>query len=237
MSDEEKKNSNDNTQIELDLSTTSIETLATFVEEASDEELFREIFEKNKTRYDVLKVLLDNPNTPDDIRQEVASVISLPVPTAEALAQERKKIADMKAKDIQKERLVMRIAKMSISEKIKIAMKGNSEARGILSKDANKLVLLSVLDNARITITEIEAMARNRSILDDALRVIAKNKEWTKNYAVVHALVTNPKTPPAISMRFLPTLKKRDMGLLTKNKNVSEAVRSMAKKFTKKGQG
>jgi hypothetical protein len=126
---------------------------------------------------------------------------------------------------------------MSISEKIKIAMKGNSEARGILSKDANKLVLLSVLDNARITITEIEAMARNRSILDDALRVIAKNKEWTKNYAVVHALVTNPKTPPAISMRFLPTLKKRDMGLLTKNKNVSEAVRSMAKKFTKKGQG
>ncbi len=220
-------------QIELDLSNTSTETIEVFVEEASDPSIFMEIFEKNKTRYEVLKILLNNPNTPEEVRQEVANVMSLPVPTVEALAQERKRMAEQKAQDIQKERLVRRIQKMTVSEKIKMAMKGNSEARGILMKDSNKLVVMSVLSNARITDPEIEAMARNRSIIEDALRAISKNREWMKKYSVQLALVTNSKTPPAIAMRFIPTLKKKDIGLLEKNKNVSEAVRTMAKKLVK----
>ncbi len=220
-------------KIELDLSATSTETIETFVEEASDPTIFMEIFEKNKTRYEVLKILLNNPNTPEAVRQEVANVMSLPVPTVEALAQERKRLAEQKARDIQQERLVKKIQKMTISEKIKMAMKGNSEARGILMKDSNKLVVMSVLSNARITDSEIEAMARNRSIIEDALRAIAKNREWMKKYSIQHALVTNSKTPPAIAMRFIPTLKKKDIGLLEKNKNVSEGVRAMAKKLVK----
>ena len=227
------QNNKETEKIELDLASTSTETLELFVEEASDPDIFMEIFEKNKTRYDVLKILLDNPNTPDEVRNEVASMMSLPVPTAEALANERKKIAEQKAQGIQKERLVRRIQKMSVSEKIKMAMKGNSEARGILAKDSNKLVILSVLDNGRITDGEVEAMARNRSIIDDALRTIAKNRDWVKKYGIQYALVTNPKTPPAIAMRFIPYLKKKDIALLEKNKNVSEAVRTMAKKLGK----
>lgn len=220
-------------KIELDLSTTSMETLEIFVEEASDPSIFMEIFEKNKTRYEVLKILLNNPNTPEEVRQEVANVMSLPVPTVEALAQERKRLAEQKAQDIQKERIIRRIQKMTVSEKIKLAMKGNSEARGILMKDSNKLVVMSVLSNARLTDSEVEAMARNRSIIEDALRAISKNREWMKKYSVQLALVTNSKTPPAIAMRFIPTLKKKDIGLLEKNKNVSEGVRAMAKKLVK----
>lgn len=220
-------------EIELDLSATSTETIEIFVEEASDPSIFMEIFEKNKTRYEVLKILLDNPNTPEAVRQEVANVMSLPVPTVEALAQERKRLAEQKARDIQQVRLVKRIQRMTISEKIKMAMKGNSEARGILMKDSNKLVVMSVIGNARITDSEVEAMARNRSIIEDALRAIAKNREWMKKYSIQLALVTNSKTPPAIAMRFIPTLKKKDIGLLEKNKNVSEGVRAMAKKLVK----
>jgi hypothetical protein len=76
-------------------------------------------------------------------------------------------------------------------------------------------------------------MARNRSIIEDALRVIARNREWMKNYSITHALILNPKTPPAIAMRYIPKIKKRDLGLLAKNKNVPEAVRTMAKKLVK----
>ncbi len=230
---DQKSPTKESQKIELDLSTTSTETLEVFVEEASDPSIFMEIFQKNKTRYEVLKILLNNPNTPEEVRQEVANVMSLPVPTVEALAQERKRMAEQKARDIQQVRLVKRIQKMSVSEKIKIAMKGNSEARGILMKDSNKLVVMSVLSNARITDSEIESMARNRSIIEDALRAIAKNREWMKKYSVQLALVTNSKTPPAIAMRFIPTLKKKDIGLLEKNKNVSEGVRAMAKKLVK----
>lgn len=230
------ENSGENNEafkIELDLAATSADTIEVFVEEASDPGVFKEIFEKNKSRYDVLKILLNNPNTPDDVRSEVANVMSLPVPSAEALAEQRRRLAEQKARDIQQERLVRKIQKMSVSEKIKLALKGGSEARGILMKDSNKLVVLSVLDNARITDSEVEAIARNRSVIEDALRVIAKNREWMKNYSITYGLVTNPKTPPAIAMRYIPKLKKRDLGLLEKNKNVSEAVRTMAKKLVK----
>ena len=233
----EAKGSGESIHIELDLGATSIETLEVFVEEASDPELFMEIFQKNKTRYEVLKILLNNPNTPEEVRQEVAGLMSLPVPTVDALAQERKRLAEHKAQDIQKERLVRKIQKMNVSEKIKVAMKGSSEARGILSKDSNKLVILAVLDNPRITDSEIESMSKNRSTLEDALRVIAKNRDWMKNYPIMYGMVTNPKTPPAIAMRYIPKLKKRDIELLSKNKNVSEAVRAMSKKLSKAGKG
>lgn len=243
--EEEEKDSNpqeantpaESKHIELDLGATSLETLEVFVEEASDPDLFMEIFLKNKTRYDVLKILLNNPNTPDEVRQEVAGLMSLPVPTADALAAERKKLADQKAHEIQSERLIRKIQRMSVSEKIKVAMKGSSEARGILSKDSNKLVILAVLDNPRITDSEIEAMSKNRSVLEDALRVIAKNRDWMKKYPIIYGMVTNPKTPPAVAMRYLPKLKKRDIELLSKNKNVSEAVRAMSKKLSKKSKG
>ena len=220
-------------QIELDLSTTSTETIEVFVEEASDPDIFQEILQKNRNRYEVLKILLDNPNTPDDIRQEVASVMSLPVPSVKSIAEDRKRMAEQKARDIQKVRISRKIQNMTISEKVKLGMKGSGEARGILMKDSNKLVVLAVLDNPRLTDTEVEAMARSRSIIEDALRRIAKNKDWMKNYSTMYAIVTNPKTPPAIAMRFIPTIKKKDLGLLEKNKNVSEAVRTMAKKLVK----
>jgi hypothetical protein len=92
---------------------------------------------------------------------------------------------------------------------------------------------MSVLENARITDGEVEQIARSRSVVEDAIRKIAKNNEWLKNYKVIYALATNPKTPPALAMRFLPSLNKKDISLLEKSKSVSEAVRSMAKKLSK----
>lgn len=128
------------------------------------------------------------------------------------------------------ERLVQKIAAMNVSEKVKLALKGSSEARGILVKDSNKQVVMSVLENSRITDGEIVAIARNRSALDEALRTIADNKEWMKNYQVVMALVTNPKTPPGIAMKLVGSVGKKDLKLLEKSRGVSEAVRSTAKR-------
>jgi pentose-5-phosphate-3-epimerase len=128
---------------------------------------------------------------------------------------------------------VKQIQRLTVSEKIKFAMRGNNEVRGVLARDTNKLVVLAVLDNPKITESEIEALARNRSIMEEALRTISKNREWMRNYNIQHALVLNPKTPVAISLKLVPGLKKKDMQLLEKNKNVSDALRNMARKFVK----
>ena len=64
-----------------------------------------------------------------------------------------------------------RIMVMNVSEKIKLATKGNKEARGILIRDSNKLV--SVRHRSpRITDGEILTQAQNKVAVDDVLRVI-----------------------------------------------------------------
>lgn len=129
-----------------------------------------------------------------------------------------------------KERLLLKIQKLGVSERIKLAMRCGAEERTILIKDANKQVMLAVLENPKITDTEIEAIAHNRTAPEEALRTISKNREWMKNYSIQLALIRNPKTPPGVSIRFVGNLKKRDLKLLELNRGVPEVVRAAAKK-------
>lgn len=227
-------------QIGLDLSATSMETLALFMDETSDDDIFKEILNANKTRTDVIRLLFEHENTPDDVRAEAASVLSVPALTSTEVAVIKEK-AEAKKKtepeEAKKERILTRIQKMTVSEKIKLAQKGSSEARGILLRDSNKLVVMATLGNPRITESEIAGVARSRSVVEDALRHIAKSREWMKSYAVMKSLATNPKTPVQISVGLVPNLKKRDMQLLEKDKNVPEAVRALARKFNKAQKG
>jgi hypothetical protein len=132
-----------------------------------------------------------------------------------------------------KERLLQKIQKLAVSDRIKLAMRCGAEERTILIKDANKQVMLAVLENPKITEPEIEAVANNRTAPEEALRAISKNREWMKNYSIQLALIRNPKTPPGVSVRFVGSLKKKDLKLLEINRGVSEAVRAAAKKALK----
>jgi hypothetical protein len=223
--------------ISLDLGSTSKETIELFADEASDPAIFKEILESNRARPEIVKLLCDHPNTPDDVRSEAARTLDIaPISGEEALILKRRE-AERKARELQEkyreDRLMKRIKNLTVSEKIKFALRGNKEARSVLLADSNKLVVLSVLENPMITEPEVEAVARSRSVVEDALRAIAKNREWLKKYSIQLALVTNPKTPVAISMQLVPNLKKKELMLLEKNKNVPEGVRAAARKFVK----
>jgi hypothetical protein len=122
---------------------------------------------------------------------------------------------------------------MGVGEKVKLAQTGNKAVRNVLLAESNKIVVLTALGNPKITEPEVEAVARNRSVVEDALREIAKNKEWMKSYSIMSAVIHNPKTPPGIAMKYVKFLKKRDIGLLSKNKGVSDAVRNAALRIVK----
>lgn len=221
-------------QIALDLGTTSIETIEVFVQEAADPDIYKEIFDANKNRTEVIKLLYDHPNTPDEVRALAAGVLSLPVIAGDDEKLAKRRAAEQKAREQQqKENLMGRIAKMPVSAKVKLALKGNSEARGLLIKEANKVIVMAVLENPRITDGEVANAAKNTNIVEDALRKISRHKEWSKNPNIQYSLVHNPKTPPGISMKYVPYLKKKDIAMLSKNKNVPEAVRTLAKKLSK----
>jgi hypothetical protein len=130
--------------------------------------------------------------------------------------------------------LSQRIGKMNVAEKIKLATKGNKEARGILLRDSNKLVAVAVIRSPRITDGEVLAQAQNKAALDDVLRVIYMNREWLRKYAIKLALVKNPKVPQGVSMRLLNTLHEHDIKSLARDKNVPGTVQMLAKKHVDK---
>ena len=59
--------------------------------------------------------------------------------------------------------------------------------------------------------------ARRGAWSDEALRVIAENREWVRNYQVRLALITNPKTPLPIALRHVPSLDERDVRMLSRS--------------------
>ncbi len=130
--------------------------------------------------------------------------------------------------------LSQRVSKMSVSEKIKLATLGNKEARGLLMRDTNRLVAVAVIRSPRLTDGEVLTVANNRAVIEDVLRVIYNNREWTKNYALRLALVKNPKTPLAISMRYLSGMRESDVVSLARNKNIPSGIQVLAKKMMDK---
>lgn len=122
------------------------------------------------------------------------------------------------------------VLKMSPSQKIKLAMTGAKEARGLLIRESSKTIALSVLSNPRITIGEVEFFAKSQNLSEDVIRKIGSNAEWTRKPSIASALVSNPKTPVGISMGFVPRLGERELGILEKSRNIPEAVRSAARR-------
>lgn len=124
--------------------------------------------------------------------------------------------------------IINRIMKMGMKDRMKLAMKGDREARNILIRDPNRIISQSVVANPRITEQEIEKIAAMRSITEDVLRQIANNRQWSRNYPVIHNLARNPRTPIANVLTILTRLQLKDLSALAKNRNVSDAVRRQA---------
>jgi hypothetical protein len=158
-------------------------------------------------------------------------------PTADEIIAEYGELGDDNAPPLEEGKrltLAQRIMKMSIAEKIKLATKGNKEARSYLLRDSNKLVAVAVIRSPKITDGEVLAVANNRAAQDDVLRVVCNNREWLKDYRVKVALTKNPKVPLPVAMKFLAQLRESEVKDLAKNKNVPSGVQFLARKMLDK---
>ena len=138
--------------------------------------------------------------------------------------------AEPEGKEISRS-LAAQILQMTVGQRLKLAMKGNRDARMILLRDASRMVQRFVLTNPRISDDEIVGLCKNRSIEREMLDIICRHKEWLANYQVKLALATNPKTPLPTALRIVPTLQPRDLRALAKSKNVPSGVCSVAKRL------
>ncbi len=127
--------------------------------------------------------------------------------------------------------LLQQISQMTVSQRVKFAMKGGSEARRTLIRDNNKVVQRAVLQSPRLTEQEVEAFASMTNLTDEILRLIGKNRNFRKNYNVVRNLLNNGKAPLDITLGLLPMLNATDLKKLGMNKNIPETLRSTAVKL------
>lgn len=129
--------------------------------------------------------------------------------------------------------VMQKVARMSTKARVQLALKGNREARNILRRDASKSVILGVLGNSRITESEVEAISAMKTLPEEALRLIALNRQWIRSYPIVHNLIRNARTPVATSLPLLNRLFPKDLKGLTGNRNVPDVLRKQADRLVK----
>jgi hypothetical protein len=188
-----------------------------------------EIAQKNSHRPEILNYVLNHPKTPAQARKFIAQILKVNVP-AVIENEDVPPFEDDWSEERRAQSLFQTIQKLRVGEKILLALRGSREIRNLLLRDTSKEVVMTVLENPKITESEIELLAKQRTTPDDILRKIANKREWLKNYAILHSLVTNPKTPTSISIRLITGLKIKDLSIIEKNRNIPEPVRAVVKR-------
>jgi hypothetical protein len=129
------------------------------------------------------------------------------------------------------ESLYQRLLNMAVNEKIRLATLGNKEARNLLIKDPNRLVIHSVLSSPKLTEDEVVGFAGNKNLSKDVANIIANKKEFLKNYAVKVALVNNPKTAVPTAIKLMPYLTEKDVRNVAKSRGISSVVVAAARRI------
>lgn len=170
---------------------------------------------------------------PETAPSDSTDSTDLPAPTAPTPPRPEPGAEDAESPDIEEEvepSLIKQIESMTVGQKIKLALTGDNAVRGILIKDSNRQIAGSVLKNPRIKEDEVLKITATKGTSDELLRIVARNKEWLKNYHIKNALVTNPRTPLRISMKLITQLKDKDLLSMSNSKNISAALASSARR-------
>ncbi len=193
----------------------------------------REEFFEKKARLEQLKVVLGDEETIEedggfdgvaDLLEQAAQDTTPPAKTVGELT-------TSELEDTKKKSVWALVLKMTVSEKVQLAFKGDKTIRGILVRDRNRLVCSSAIRNPRMTENEVEAIASMRNVEEEVLRVIGHRRDWTSKYPIAAALVKNPKAPIGVVLPLINRLTLRDLKQLKDDKGVAEAVRVNARKL------
>lgn len=125
--------------------------------------------------------------------------------------------------------LYAQIAMMTVSQKIRRAQVGTAAERLLLVRDTNRLVAVAAVKSPAMRENEAVMISANRSVGEEVLREIARNREFTRSYQVKLNLVRNPRCPFTFASGFVTQLRDNELRDLAKNKNVPSAVQQAAR--------
>lgn len=120
------------------------------------------------------------------------------------------------------------IRTLPIPVRLKLSRGASRTLRNILIKDKNPMVAVSVMTGNAMGDGEVEQIAASKVVAEEVLETIARSRQWGRRYSIVHTLVKNPRMPAGLAARLVPRLGVRDLRILSRDRNVSEVVRSTA---------
>ncbi len=176
-----------------------------------------------------------------DEKDELADLLPLieeaPVESAATrsamVAAHAAQVSAKKSEERERVSTLQKIARLSVGERVQLAMKGNKDERFILVRDGSKVVCLAVLESPKVSESEVEMFAGMKNVQEAVLRGIATKRKFLKNYSVIRALTNNPRVPLDLSLPMLSHLLAGDLKNLSMNKNVSDTLKKLALKMYK----
>lgn len=122
-----------------------------------------------------------------------------------------------------------RLAAMSVTEKMQLALSGDREARAYLLRDTNKVLHTYVLRNPRLGLDEVIYAAKMPSLSPEALKFIAEHREWGLNTVVCTALARNPRTPVPLVLKLLPRVPVQELKVIARGQGRAPIVQAARK--------
>ncbi|HMK48795.1 MAG TPA: hypothetical protein VK435_01985, partial [Thermodesulfovibrionales bacterium] len=104
--------------IGIDFSTASPLAIELLLEDAYDPSLYDEIAKANPNRPEILRMVLNCHEAPDEVRQRISAMLNAPVPLGKEMPREQRQ------PEVRAETILQRVQKLSVSERIQLALKG-----------------------------------------------------------------------------------------------------------------
>ncbi len=181
----------------------------------------------------IFEAVKKNPNITIHVLEKIGSLMeagTVDEELPEALIKEKEK-EEQNGSEEEEGSLYAQILQMGVSQKIKLAITGNKEARGLLIKEPNRLICGNVMKNPRITDSEVLLFSASKNVGVDVFKAIVGNKDWMKNYQIKLNLVANPRVPLPTAMNLLLHVRGKDLELIAKSREVSKGVSNNAKRM------
>ncbi|HBO84224.1 MAG: hypothetical protein A2073_03175 [Deltaproteobacteria bacterium GWC2_42_11] len=116
----------------------------------------------------------------------------------------------------------------TLGERRALSKRWNKDMLDRLLSDPDPVVISNLLNNPRITESEIVKIASKRPNSRETLRLISIHKKWGNRYNIKKALVQNPYTPPRIALGMVEFLLVQDLRDIAEDKAIHPQVRSAA---------
>lgn len=126
---------------------------------------------------------------------------------------------------------VVRIRKLPVGERMKLARDGQLEERVLLERLFGKLVWEELLRNPAITPPEVARIANKGTVPRPVLDAIVDNPAWSRQSIVRRALLSNPRVSNDGVAKLLRMTPKAELKMITQGTAYPLGVRGLAKKL------